>query len=46
MAQALVDQPESKPLDDNLVDNDPVLLNFDVVKSEIVCRMSYRMWKC
>jgi hypothetical protein len=46
MAQALADQPESKPLDDNLADNDHVLLNFDVAKFEIVCQMSYRMWKC
>jgi hypothetical protein len=47
MAQALVAQQGSKLLDDNLGDDDPELLNFTVVESEIVCRMSswlHRYW--
>jgi hypothetical protein len=34
-AQALVARPESKAPDDNLGDNDPDLLNFATVGSEI-----------
>jgi hypothetical protein len=36
-AQALVARPGSKAPDDNLADDDPVLLNFAAVESEIVC---------
>jgi hypothetical protein len=28
---------------DNLIDDDPNLLNFDAAESEIVCRMSSRL---
>jgi hypothetical protein len=35
-----VAQPGSKASDDDLVDDDPGLLNFDTVESETVCRMS------
>jgi hypothetical protein len=40
MAQALVARPESKAPDDNLVDDDPDLLNFTVAEIEIICQMS------
>jgi hypothetical protein len=43
MTQTLVARPESKALDDNLVDNDPDLLNFDAVEPEIICRTSSRL---
>jgi hypothetical protein len=36
-AQALVAHLGSKVSDDNLVDNDPNLLNFTTAESEIVC---------
>jgi hypothetical protein len=36
-AQALVAQLRTKALDDNLVDDDPYLLNFTMVGFEIVC---------
>jgi hypothetical protein len=42
-AQALVAQQGSKPSDDTLADDDPNLLNFDAVESEITCRMSSRL---
>ncbi len=41
--QALVGRLGSKELDDNLVDNDLDLLNFTVVESEIIYRMSCRL---
>jgi hypothetical protein len=41
--QALVAQPGSKALDDNVADNDSDPLNFDVADSEIVCRTSPRL---
>jgi hypothetical protein len=44
-AQALAAQSRSKALDDSLVDDDPVLLNFDAVESKIVCWTSSRLWK-
>jgi hypothetical protein len=46
MAQALVAQPGGKALDDNLSDDDPSLLNFVVVRSEITCWMSSRLQMC
>jgi hypothetical protein len=36
-AQALVARPRNKASDDNLADDDPDLLNFATVKSEIIC---------
>jgi hypothetical protein len=45
-ARALMAQPKSKALDDNLGDDDPDLLNFVVVGSEIACRMSPRLQTC
>jgi hypothetical protein len=45
-AQALVARLRSKLLDDNIVDNNPDLLNFVVVEFEIVCRMSSWLQKC
>jgi hypothetical protein len=39
-AQALVARPGSKASNDNFADDDPILLNFDMVESEIICRMS------
>jgi hypothetical protein len=39
-AQALVARSGSKAPNDNLADDDPDLLNFDAVDSEIVCRTS------
>jgi hypothetical protein len=41
--QALVAQPGSKALDDNVADNDSDPLNFDVAESVIVCRTSPRL---
>jgi hypothetical protein len=32
--------------DDNLADDDPNILNFDTIESEIVCRMSSLLQKC
>jgi hypothetical protein len=46
MAQALVARPGSKVPDDNLVDDYLNLLNFTVVESEIVCRISSRLQRC
>jgi hypothetical protein len=46
MAQALVARPGSKASDDNLVDDDPDLLNFDAVGSKIICRMSFWLQRC
>jgi hypothetical protein len=43
MAHALVAHPRSKASDDTLADDDPDLLNFGTVESEIVCRMSSRL---
>jgi hypothetical protein len=43
MAQALVARLGSKALNDNFADDDPDLLNFDVVDSEIICWMSSRL---
>jgi hypothetical protein len=37
MAQVLVAQPGSKVPDDNLADDDPDLLNFDMTEFDIVC---------
>jgi hypothetical protein len=45
-AQALVVRPRSKALDDCLANNDPDLLNFATVESEIVYRMSSRLQDC
>jgi hypothetical protein len=45
-AQALVAQSESKAPDDNLGDDNPILLNFAAVRSEIVCRMSFQLQSC
>jgi hypothetical protein len=39
-AQAFVARSGSKALDDNPADNDPDILNFDAVESEIICQMS------
>jgi hypothetical protein len=46
MAQELVDRPGSKTPNDNLVHDDPDLLNFDTAESEIVCRLSSRSQRC
>jgi hypothetical protein len=43
MAQALVAQLGSKVTDDNLVDDNPDLLNFATRESEIICQMSSRL---
>jgi hypothetical protein len=43
IAQALVARLESKAPDDDLVDDDPDLLNFTVVESEIIYQMSSRL---
>jgi hypothetical protein len=40
MGQVLVAGLESKAPDDNLIDDDPDLLNFDVMESEIICWIS------
>jgi hypothetical protein len=42
-AQAFMARLSSKVTDDNLADNDPNLLNFTAVESEIVCWMSPRL---
>jgi hypothetical protein len=42
-AQALVARPRSKVPDDTLANDDPELLYFGAVESEIVCRMSSRL---
>jgi hypothetical protein len=42
-AQALVARPKSKASHDNLADDNPDLLNFDVAGSEIICQMSSRL---
>jgi hypothetical protein len=44
--QALVAQPKSEVLDDNLGGDAPDLLNNVVVGSEIACRMSSRLQMC
>jgi hypothetical protein len=36
----------SKASDDNLIDTDLGLLNFDATESEIVCRTSSRLKRC
>jgi hypothetical protein len=46
MAQALVARSESKASNDNLVDDDPDLLKFDVAESEIVCWMNSWLQRC
>jgi hypothetical protein len=43
MVQASVAQPGSKAPDENLVDDNPNVLNFDAAESEIVCRMSSQL---
>jgi hypothetical protein len=45
-AQALVDRLGNKVMDDNPNENDTDILNFDAVKSEIICRMSSRLQRC
>jgi hypothetical protein len=40
--QALVARSRSKAPDDNLANDDPDLLNFDVVESKIICQTSSR----
>jgi hypothetical protein len=45
-AQALVARPRSKVPNDDLADDDPDLLNFDVAESEIVCQTSSRLQRC
>jgi hypothetical protein len=42
-AHTLVARPRSKTPDDNLADDDPDLLNFTAVESEIVCQTSSRL---
>jgi hypothetical protein len=42
-AQALVARSGSKMSDDDLVDDDPVLLNFTAAESEIVCQTSSQL---
>jgi hypothetical protein len=42
-AQALVARPGSKAPDDNPTNDDSYLLNFNMVESDIVCRMSSRL---
>jgi hypothetical protein len=44
--QALVVQLGSTVSDDNLTDDDPDLLSFDVAEFEIVCQMSSRLSRC
>jgi hypothetical protein len=44
--QALVAQPGSKTSDDNLADDDPDLLNFVAMGSEIICQMSSWLQTC
>jgi hypothetical protein len=43
MAQTSLAQQGSKAPDDNLGDDDPELLNFTVVESEIICQMGSRL---
>jgi hypothetical protein len=43
MAHALVVRPRGKVPNDNLADDDPDLLNFEAVKSEIICQTSSRL---
>jgi hypothetical protein len=45
-AQALVARPRSMVPNDGLGDDNPDLLNFATVESEIVCWMSSRLQKC
>jgi hypothetical protein len=45
-SQALVARLGSMAPDDNLADDDPNILNFDTIESEIVCRMSSLLQKC
>jgi hypothetical protein len=45
-AQTLVARLGSKAPDDNLADDDPDLLNFDMAESEIACRTSSRLQRC
>jgi hypothetical protein len=42
-AQALASRPGSKASDDNLVDDNLDLLNFNITESEIICWMSSRL---
>jgi hypothetical protein len=44
--QALVARSGSKAYDDNLLDADLSLLNFDAAESEIVCQMSSWLKRC
>jgi hypothetical protein len=46
MAQALVAWLGSKALDDNLVNDDPDLLNFCTTESKIICWMSPQLQRC
>jgi hypothetical protein len=39
----LASRPGSKASDDNLVDDNLDLLNFNITESEIICRMSSRL---
>jgi hypothetical protein len=41
--QALVARPGSKAPDDNLADDDPDILNFTAMKSEIICWTNSRL---
>jgi hypothetical protein len=41
--QALVAQPGSSALDDNLANNDPDPLTFIAAESEIICQMSSQL---
>jgi hypothetical protein len=43
MVQALVARLGSKVPNDDLIDDDPGLLDFTAVESEIICRMSSRL---
>jgi hypothetical protein len=43
MAQTLVARPGSKTPNNNLIDDDLGLSNFDAVESKIVCRISSRL---
>jgi hypothetical protein len=45
-AHVLVARLEGKTLDDNLINDDPNLLNFTAVESEIICRMSSQLQNC
>jgi hypothetical protein len=46
IAQTLVARLRSKVPDDNLVDDDPDLLNFTMVEFEITCQTSSQLQKC